>query len=186
MEDKRYLPFKIAHLVLMSLTIIVTLVGMIQMARKFGTGIDGVLVIRLISSVVRIAGMVIGIIYLVSGYKKSSAKYYKLFFCLMTIALFFRQMVFVTNKVNTAMMIGGAVTIILSIVLTLGKDLGRNVSFAILALMIIIEVLLKFPISISDISIGQLGGELSMFMLFGTAGFMIAAKYIDKSLRGSN
>jgi hypothetical protein len=95
-------------------------------------------------------------------------------------------MVFVTNKVNTAMMIGGAVTIILSIVLTLGKDLGRNVSFAILALMIIIEVLLKFPISISDISIGQLGGELSMFMLFGTAGFMIAAKYIDKSLRGSN
>ena len=98
MEDKRYLPFKIAHLILMSLTIIVTLVGMIQMARKFGTGIDGVLVIRLISSVVRIAGMIIGIIYLVSGYKKSAASYYKLFFCLMTIALFFRQMVFVIRQ----------------------------------------------------------------------------------------
>ena len=83
------------------------------------------------------------------------------------------------------MIIGAVVTIILAIILMAGKDLGRNVSFAILAALIIIEVLLKFPISLSDISIGQLGGELSMFMLYGTAGFVITAKYIDKTLRGS-
>lgn len=186
MNDKKYLPYKVLHMALMVATMLVTAVGLFQMLGRIGGGNDWPLLIRIVSSITRIIAMGVGILYLVSGYKKSSAKYYKLFFCLMTIALVFRQMVFVTNKVNTAMMIGGAVTIILSIVLVIGKDLGRNVSFALLALLIIIEVLLKLPISFSDISIGQLGGELSMFMLFGTAGFMITAKYIDKSLRGSN
>lgn len=185
MDDKKYLPFKIVHLVLMCLTIVITFVGIIQMTKRLGTGTDGVVMIRLLSSAVRVSAMVVGILYMASGYKKSAAGYYKLFFCLMVISLIFRLMVFITNKVNTLMIIGAVVTIILAIILMAGKDLGRNVSFAILAALIIIEVLLKFPISLSDISIGQLGGELSMFMLYGTVGFMITAKYIDKTLRGS-
>ena len=168
-----------------ALTIVITFVGIIQMTKRLGTGTDGVVMIRLLSSAVRVSAMVVGILYMTSGYKKSAAGYYKLFFCLMVISLIFRLMVFITNKVNTLMIIGAVVTIILAIILMAGKDLGRNVSFAILAALIIIEVLLKFPISLSDISIGQLGGELSMFMLYGTAGFMITAKYIDKTLRGS-
>ena len=186
MDDKKYIPFKIAHLSLMTLTIVITLVGMIQMAKKFGTGIDGLLVIRLLSSAVRILAMVVGILYLVSGYKKSSAKYYKLFFCLMVVALVFRLAVFITNKLSTLMIVGAVATIILAIVLMAGKDLGKNVSYSLLAALVIIEILLKLPLGLSGVSIGQLGGELSMFMLYGTAGFMITAKYIDKALRGSN
>jgi len=186
MEDKKYLPFKIAHLILMTLTTVITVVGMIQMIRRFGTGINGVLTIRMLSSAVRILAMIVGILYLVSGYKKSSAGYYKLFFCLMTIALAFRLLVFITNKESTLRIIGAVITIIVAIVLMVGKNLGRNVSVALLAFLIIIDILLMLPINLSGVSFGQLGGELSMFMLYGTAGFMIAAKYIDKALRGTN
>lgn len=185
MDNKKYLPFKIAHLILMTLTTVITVVGMVQMVKRFGTGIDGLLTIRLLSSAVRIVAMIVGILYLVSGYRKSSAGYYKLFFWLMMISLVFRLLVFFTNKVNTAMILGGVLSIVLACLLMAGKDLGRNVSVILLISLVIIEVLLKFPISLSDISIGQLGGELSMFMLYGTAAFMVAAKYIDKSIRGT-
>ena len=186
MNDKKYLPFKIAHLILMALTTIITIIGMINMIKRFGGDMNGLVIIRMLSSVVRILAMVVGIIYLVSGYKKSSAKYYKLFFCLMMIALIFRLLVFITTEKNTIMIIGAVATIILAIILMIGKNLGRNKSYALLAILIIIEVLLLLPVGITGISIGQLGGELSMFMLYGTAGFMIVAKYLDKGLRGSN
>lgn len=79
MNDKKYMPFKIAHLILMTLTIVITIVGMIQMTKKFGGGSDVAVIIRLLSSVVRIMAMFVGILYLVKGYKKSSAAYYKMF-----------------------------------------------------------------------------------------------------------
>lgn len=100
MNDKKYMPFKIAHLVLMTLTIVITLVGMIQMTKKFGGGSDVAVIIRLLSSVVRIMAMFVGILYLVKGYKKSSAVYYKMFFWLMMVALVFRFIVFITRKEN--------------------------------------------------------------------------------------
>ena len=185
MDDKKYTLFKMIHLILMALTILVTLIGMVQMTMKLGSGNDAVVAVRLLSSLVRILAMVVGILYLISGYKKSSAGYYKLFFWLMMIALVFRLLVFITRKADTLMLVGGVITIILAFVLMAGKDLGRNLTFCLLALLIIVEIALKFPIGLSDVSIGQLGGELSMFMLYGTAGFMATAKYIDKSLRGS-
>ena len=64
------------------------------------------------------------------------------------------------------MLVGGVITIILAFVLMAGKDLGRNVTFGLLALLIIVEIALKFPIGLSDVSIEQLGEELSMFMLY--------------------
>ncbi len=185
MDDKKYRPFKLAHLILMALTIVITLAGMVNMTRRLGGGIDGLLTLRLVSSAIRIFAMSVGILYLVSGYKKNSAGYYKLFFWLMVICLVLRLMVLYTNNVNTLMLIGGAATIVLAFVLMAGKDMGRSVSYALLAALVIIEILLKLPFSFSNLSIGKLGGEFSMFMLFGTAGFMITAKYIDKSLRGS-
>ena len=185
MENKKYLPFKIVHLILMSMTTVITLVGMVHMVKRFGTGMDGLLILRLLSSAVRIMAMAVGILYLVSGYKKSSAKYYKLFFCLMIIALVLRLLVFITNKESAVMLLGGILTIVLACILMAGKDLGRNKSIAFLVSLLIIEILLMLPIDISNISFGQLGGELSMFMLYGTAAFMVAAKYIDKSLRGT-
>ena len=183
---KKYLLFKIAHLILMTFTIVIIVVGMVHMINRLGSGNDGLLIIRMLSSLVRILAMITGIIYLVSGYKKSSAKYYKIFFCLMMLALVFRLLVFITNKESTVMMLGAIVTISLACILMLGKDLGRNVSFILLAILLVIEILLLLPVGITGVSLGQLGGELSMFMLYGTAGFMITAKYIDKSLRGSN
>ena len=94
-------------------------------------------------------------------------------------------MVFVSTGKSVIMIIGSILTIILAFVLLVGKDLGRDVSLILLTALIVIEVLLKLPFSLNDVSIGQLGGELSMFMVFGTAGFMITAKYIDKELRGT-
>ena len=94
-------------------------------------------------------------------------------------------MVFFTNGVSTFMIIGSIVMDVLAAILLFGKDLVRDMSLILLTAMIIIEVLLKLPFTFKDISIGQLGGEFSMFMLLGTAGFMLTAKYIDKSLRGT-
>ncbi len=185
MNDKKYLPFKIIHLILMCATILITVVGLVQMTKRLDEGMTGVMLIRMISSIVRILAMNVGVLYLVSGYKKSSAGYYKLFFALMLVCLILRTMVFFTNGVSTFMIIGSIVMDVLAAVLLFGKDLGRDMSLILLTAMIIIEVLLKLPFSFKDISIGQLGGEFSMFMLLGTAGFMLTAKYIDKSLRGT-
>ncbi|MBQ3295461.1 MAG: hypothetical protein IJH00_03130 [Erysipelotrichaceae bacterium] len=185
MNDKKYLPYKILHLILMVATMFITAVGLFQMLGKIGGGQDWPLLIRIISSIVRIIAMGVGILYMLSGYKKSSAGYYKLFFCLMVVVLILRTMVFVSTGKSVIMIIGSILTIILAFVLLVGKDLGRDVSLILLTALIVIEVLLKLPFSLNDVSIGQLGGELSMFMVFGTAGFMITAKYIDKELRGT-
>jgi len=170
---------------LMVATMLVTAVGLFQMLGRIGGGNDWPLLIRIVSSITRIIAMGVGILYLVSGYKKSSAGYYKLFFCLMVVVLILRTMVFLANGMNAIMVAGSILTIIIAFVLLVGKDLGRDVSLILLTAMIVIEILLKLPFSFEGMSIGQLGGELSMFMMFGTAGFMMTAKYIDKELRGT-
>ena len=170
---------------LMVATMLVTAVGLFQMLGRIGGGNDWPLLIRIVSSITRIIAMGVGILYLVSGYKKSSAGYYKLFFCLMVVVLILRTMVFLANGMNAIMVAGSILTIIIAFVLLVGKDLGRDVSLILLTAMIVIEILLKLPFSFEGMSIGQLGGELSMFMLFGTAGCMMTAKYIDKELRGT-
>ncbi len=185
MNDKKYLPYKVLHMALMVATMLVTAVGLFQMLGRIGSGNDWPLLIRIVSSITRIIAMGVGILYLVSGYKKSSAGYYKLFFCLMVVVLILRTMVFLANGMNAIMVAGSILTIIIAFVLLVGKDLGRDVSLILLTAMIVIEILLKLPFSFEGMSIGQLGGELSMFMMFGTAGFMMTAKYIDKELRGT-
>ncbi len=185
MNDKKYLPYKVLHMALMVATMLVTAVGLFQMLGRIGGGNDWPLLIRIVSSITRIIAMGVGILYLVSGYKKSSAGYYKLFFCLMVVVLILRTMVFLANGMNAIMVAGSILTIIIAFVLLVGKDLGRDVSLILLTAMIVIEILLKLPFSFEGMSIGQLGGELSMFMMFGTAGFMMTAKYIDKELRGT-
>jgi len=89
------------------------------------------------------------------------------------------------NKANTLLLICSIVSLILSLVLFLKKDLGRNYSLILFITLFLIEIVIKFPFMTNDASIRRMGNELSMFMLFGTAGFMISAKYIDKELRGT-
>ena len=186
MKDKEYLMFKIIHLMLMCATIVLTVIGLIQLMNGPDENLDGAMLIRIISGVVRILAMDVDVLYLVSGYKKRSAIYYKLFFALTMVALILRILIFLTNGASIIMIIGSIVTTILTAVLLFGKDLGRDRSLILLTVTIIIEVIMKLPIGFSDISIAQLGGEFSMFMLLGTAGFMLTAKYIDKSLRGTD
>ena len=185
MDDKKYLPFKIIHLILMFIVAVMTFIDLIKMTRQLGSTIDLNLLIDMAFGIVNIMAMDVGILYLVSGYKKNSAMYYKLFFGLLSVALVIRIVLFLMNKANTLLLVCSIVSLILSLVLFLKKDLGRNYSLILFITLFLIEIVIKFPFMTNDASIRRMGNELSMFMLFGTAGFMISAKYIDKELRGT-
>ena len=185
MNDKEYLPFKVAHLILMGITIVITCIDLFQMISGLRDGKDLLVMLRLFSDVVRIVAMMIGLIYLVTGYKKSSANYYKYFFVMLILAEISRLLVLFVRDSNILLLISGSVSVMLSIVLLAKKDLGRNRSLIVLFVLIVIELVIGIFMALQNVTLGQLGSDFSMLMLLGTAGFMISAKYIDKELRGT-
>ena len=132
-----------------------------------------------------LTGLIISLVYLVDGYKKSAAVYYKATICFALLGNVLQIIgnIFMDKGIGWSGIIS-LITIACLTVLIMVKDLGENRTNTIFQVMMasvlgssIFQVLAHGRKVIPSVIAAVLGA--------GTIGIMIRAKYLDKKARGS-
>lgn len=138
-----------------------------------------------------LAMLVVGTLYLIKGYTKQAAAYYKLFLilnvavCVLTIFvdLFFYRV--------TAWMIAISILnvckIILLLLLAFGKDLGEKKTWALFYILLAADGMKLIFAIVNMINIGfdfSFAGYVTALISDGTIGLAIRGKYDNKKSRG--
>ena len=183
---KQLTPLMIAHLALMVLMIIASVVFLVsQKTPAFETYFGSLSASLSIMAFVNIAALCCGIFYLLQGYSKNDANFYKTFLGLMAVCC--------AINVYTGFAIRGfGLGVILMIVkvvalgvLVLWKDLGKRYSLILLAVMIAIDLIVFFTSFDQSVMTYKLTATLSKLVADGTVGLAIRGKYDDKDARGT-
>ena len=189
MENKKYLPIKIVHLILMVASIVLYAITLISFSKERP-------VLNNISTVANIVAMTVGIIYLAYGYRKKASLYYKLFMWLFVISTIFQYVAIYQDAVTGPVHITFIkfITFALVVLLAGAKDYGvvksNIISLTIIALNIYTlvdscvaasDVFIKTGLSVQPLIFTSIG----QFVLASTAAFMVCGKYLDKEFRGA-
>ena len=138
---------------------------------------------RIISHVAAIACLAFAGFYILSGYAKNAAKYYKVYGALLAVIFIVSIL---SGSVNSGIPLG-IMTMILSLVvvlvLLLSENLGKTKSFALCGLLVIFNVVLL--IGGQDMSVTSIITKLVKIDLACLYGIMTYAKYLDKAERGT-
>ncbi len=183
----------ILHLALMALMVIGTTGAMVHfIIDSFNANTTGFSnQVNAFMMLVILAMLIVGILYLVKGYTKKAAVYYKLFLilnvavCVLTIFidLFF-------YKVNIWMIIISVLNvckIILLLLMAFGKDLGEKKTWTIFYMLLTADGLKLILSIINMLSIGfdfSFAGYITALISDGTIGLSVRGKYENKKMRG--
>ncbi len=183
----------ILHLALMALMVIGTTGAMVHfIIDSFNANTTGFSnQVNAFMMLVILAMLIVGILYLVKGYTKNAAVYYKLFLilnvavCVLTIFidLFF-------YKVNIWMIIISVLNvckIILLLLMAFGKDLGEKKTWTIFYMLLTADGLKLILSIINMLSIGfdfSFAGYITALISDGTIGLSVRGKYENKKMRG--
>lgn len=188
MENKKYLPIKIVHLILLIASLVMSVIALI----KYGSTdtIYTASAFPAACTVTNIAALVVGFIYLIKGYKKNANWYYKAFMrlcVLYEILLMTCLSQFVVPYYNAFVYM---VSTVMIVVLAVGKDLGKRETYIFFVVMLVCQLIplvmsLRVLTYFGSSAFGMLSQEIANILNVGTIGFMIAGKYIDKSERGT-
>ena len=138
-----------------------------------------------------LAMLIVGTLYLLKGYNKQAAVYYKLFLilnvavCILTIWIDLRF-----YHVTTLLMIISflnACKIILLFLLASGKDLGEKKTWMLFGILLTADGLKLILAILNMISIGfdfSFAGYVTALVSDGTIGLAIRGKYENKKARG--
>lgn len=125
--------------------------------------------------------LMFSIFYSIDGYKKDSAKYYKIFLCLFILSVF----ITIINSDNIIKIVCSILCAICLCMLLLGKDLGKKkstiISCVILAFNTIKILVDIFATNKASIFINSFPHLVLAIALCG----FVAGKYLDKQTRGS-
>ena len=140
-----------------------------------------------------IVGLVSGLIYSLSGYKKDSAKYYKSFMIIYALLSTYSIVSKIVNNIAIGMELFHIATTILSviadiciIVLAFTKDLGKSKSYSLIITNLVIilgSTVLGFIVSEGFINLVEIW--LPLVMLSIIAYIFVCAKFADKEARGA-
>ena len=192
MDDKKYLPIKMLHLVLM----FGALVGCCY-ELYYGYSIAGFRLLTTIVDVLPIVAIIFGLYYFFNGYKKNAAVYYKLFMAFFILDFGFSMFYGMINSLyDMYSAILDLVCFTCIVLLYCGKDLGKTKSSA-LAIIIVATRIIKLVISLTvyskaTIDMFSIMGLFTLMiksitnvLLAGSAGLMVYGKYKDKEARGA-
>ena len=123
-------------------------------------------------------------LYLLKGYTKSAASYYKLFLAFLLLQ-FVANFIMPIVRGDILEIVLHAASILVLLILAFKKDLGgknSQILFVVLAaLQIVITVL-----AILNRQSGMIVTNIARLLLIGTLGLMLEGKYADKRARGRN
>ena len=187
---KKYSPLMIIHLILMSLLIVFVLVSTVATLAGVKT-IDSQLFFDSFSAgvyilaILNIAALGCGIIYLLQGYSKKAASYYKAFMVLtaaLSVLNIYSVYVFRGFCLGVILI---AVKVILLLALAFWKDLGKRNTWILFAIIIGIDLYIFVSSNHQNYLLYRLAFVLSKLLMDGTIGLAIRGKYVDKDARGT-
>lgn len=159
---------------------------------------DGILIKKIITVLI-IIGLIFGMFYALSGYKKNNAKQYKIFMSIYAFvsvydAIFALHFLLIPGTINhlSENMVGFITTITKLVpafcitTLAFDKNLGKKKSIALVATNLVVVVISLLAEVIAYKDINQFSGiYLSLLILSCIAFVFVEAKYTDKESRGA-
>ena len=146
-----------------------------------------------IDSVVCMVALIFGLFYSLSGYKKDSAKYYKVFMILYVVSSIFSLVVGIYSNIKSDSTVSGInifatlcsiAIIVCACILVVGKDMGEQKSIH-LSCVILVAGLVKMIIALYSKSLDVITSEVSNLVLAIIVVAFVSAKYLDKASRGT-
>ena len=189
MENKKYLPIKIVHLILMVAGIVLYAITLISFSQE-RPALDN------ISTVISILAMIAGIVYLAFGYKKKANLYYKLFMWLFVISAIFEYVAIYRMPARGSVYATFVKFIAFALIVLLAgaKDYGAVKSNIISLALVAINIFMLIDGFISAANTFTEAGlavepmifaSIGRFVLASTAALMVCGKYLDKAERGT-
>lgn len=139
-----------------------------------------------------LAMLIVGVLYLVKGYTKRAAVYYKLFLilnvavCVLTI--FIDICFYQVNVWMIIISVLNACKIILLLLMAFGKDLGEKKTWTIFYMLLTADGIKLILAIINMVTIGfdfSFAGYVTALISDGTIGLAVRGKYENKKMRGS-
>jgi len=131
------------------------------------------------------AALIYAAYYILSGYSKNAAKYFKTYCGVFAVAMLAALAANGTESVGYFSTLFSAIAFALVLILMLSKDLGKELSmYACCGLIACLAVVMIFSAS-AGADTAALGLCLVQLILGLTLTLMTVAKYIDKAARGT-
>ena len=175
---KKFSPLVICHLALMALEVIITIVSLIMILRT-----NKAVSLGICLGITNIAALVFGVIYILKGYTKAAANYYKAFIALLLINTFL-NIVIGFNQEQTLRFALKGIKVLILFALVFGKNFGKRNTWILFSIMLVIDICLPFIYTTGN-GTYTLIGVLSELLMDGTVGLAIRGKYADKDARGT-
>ena len=186
MENKKYLPLKIIHLIVIIAGIALYGFSLIN----YSSYINGSVTLRLIVDIVAFA---FGLVYLIMSYKKNASIYYKAFMWLLVISQVVESASILSSYTPSMIDIfKNNVNLVLFTLIAGARDYGKNNSYLLALCLVVFNVYAVFDVaSMISLADSNAMATLAMFDRIGqlllaiSASFMVCGKYLDKTSRGS-
>ena len=189
MENKKYLPLKIVHSILLVAVLVLCIIAFAMNNKD--TSVYGNNIVTIIASVFNIIALIFGAIYMLMGYTKKAAPFYKLFALALMVTSVFQIALIMSNVIyplfNSFLYL---ISLVGTTVLVIAKDLGKVKTYITVFVLLICRLILVLLVvvglsNLGSASIGVLSAVVSDLLLAGTAAIMATGKYLDKAERGT-
>jgi len=183
MEKKRVVPIWMSVILVLLIAVsVVRAVLYIPQNAAQGNGW-----IYLVIKVLEALTFLFSLVYCFTGYKKKSARYFKLFcltYALYATATIYGKVIYMTGSfVSVASLVTAVICCAMIWILTFVKDFGKNRSLA-LALIVFACEFVNVYLAL-DRDIGYLITLIGKVALAAVFLIMVRAKYLDKTARGT-
>ena len=193
---KMFSPLRIVHLVLMIGLMLCSGFSTVMFLGGFDLFVAGKdkseAILNGCSTMAVTVMLLTGILYLLHGYKKNAAVYYKTFILLLVLV---NLMVIILDVIYTTLTILiivksvlYAIKIILLLLLAFKKDLGREKTWIIFNMVVVVDiaalVLMLIITFTGSFDFGSIMGVIAALVADATLGLAIHGKYADKKSRG--
>ena len=208
MNNKKFTPLMICHLVMMAVLALLSVAAAVIICNKayalpgegYATWKSAIYTTGTMS-IIEIVALIVGILYLASGYSKSAAGFYKAFLTISALSAAVAIIpdvlsmqagnvldgaVIGSNGVNLTRILLHICEVVILLLLAFGKDLGKHRTWiffgVLLALNVMISILSLFYAHSFLITLLH---SLIHLLMTGTIGLAIKGKYDDKDARGT-
>ena len=185
----------IVHLILMAAMMICTFGATVHFIVDFTAAASGAESFSNLSNVflmaLILAMLVVGTLYLIKGYTKRAALYYKLFLFLnvavSVLTIFIDLCFYQVNPWMIIISILNACKVVLLLIMAFGKDLGEKKTWKLFYLLLAADGVKLILAVINMVGIGfdfSFAGYVTALICDGTIGLAIRGKYDNKKSRG--
>ena len=194
---KNFTPLKVIHLILMIGLMLCSGITTVMFLGGFDLVVAGKdkseAILNGCSTMAVTVMLLTGVLYLLHGYKKRSAVYYMAFILLLVLV---NLMVIILDVIYATMTIPiiikcvlYAIKIILLLLLVFKKDLGREKTWFIFNMVVIVDIAALIVALIitatGSFDFGNIMGVIAALVADATLGLAIHGKYADKESRGT-